>query len=904
MERTMSITIPRAYEPGGIEKKWYDFWLERGYFTPRIDHGKKPFVVIMPPANVTGKLHLGHALTDTLEDIMVRWHRMKGAPTLWLPGTDHAGIATQVVTERKLARQGLSKNDLGIEEFLKAAWEGANESREAINRQHQMLGVSCDWSRERFTLDEGPSRAVNTAFVRLYNKSLIYRGERMINWCPRCQTALSDLEVEHKDIAGHLYYIRYALEEGDGFITVATTRPETFFGDTAVAVNPEDVRYKSSIGKNVVLPFINRKIPVIADDAVDFSFGTGALKITPAHDPTDFEVAERHKLPSINVIEPDATMNDNAGSYRGMERFACREQVIVALKSEGLLEKIEPYLHSVGHCNRCQTMVEPRVSWQWFVRTKPLAEKAISVVEDGSITIIPERFTKVYFRWMENIKDWCISRQLWWGHRIPVWSCQDCGKLTAAVDEPSCCIHCGSKQLVRDPDVLDTWFSSALWTHSTLGWPGDTEDLRYFYPTSVMETGYDILFFWVARMIMMGLEDTGEVPFRSVYLHGLLRDENGEKMSKLRGNVLDPSEMIEEYGVDALRFALTTGSFPGNDINLGKGKLKSSRNFVNKLWNTTRFILQNLDRKRHDDKAPLQEEITAKSSLYQGQEAIIEDRWIMSQLNRLVLNVDALMAEFQFGEAAQQIYDFVWSKFCDWYIEIAKIRFRSSQPQPSPLPVLTSTLDTSLRLLHPFMPFVTEELWQNLRMGSDDKAQTVDSIMIAPYPVASTSAIDPEAERAMACVMDIVRSIRNARAERKVNAEKWIAAEIYATDLLPYLDSQKEMLEKLARVNPLSILSRHERKTEKEEALVLVLREVEVLLPLSGMIDLTVEKERLEKESSAIESIVQKLEQRLQDANFLSKAPPLVREKEKQKLDALEDKLERLRQELLQLPSE
>jgi len=666
----MSIAIPKAYEPGGIEKKWYDFWLQRGYFTPQIDYSKKPFVVIMPPANVTGKLHLGHALTDTLEDIMVRWHRMKGEPTLWLPGTDHAGIATQVVTEQKLAKQGLNKKDIGLEEFLKAAWVGANESREAINLQHKMMGVSCDWSREKFTLDEGPSRAVNVAFVRLYNKGLIYRGERMINWCPRCQTALSDLEVEHKDIAGHLYHIRYALEDGDEFISVATTRPETFFGDTAVAVNPEDKRYKRYIGKNVVLPLINRKIPVIADDAVDFSFGTGALKITPAHDPTDFEVAERHNLPSISVMETDATMNDNAGSYSGMDRFVCRERLIADLGEGGFLERIDLYSHSVGHCNRCQTMIEPRISWQWFVSAKPLAEKAIRVVEDGSIVIIPEHFTRVYFNWMENIKDWCISRQLWWGHRIPVWYCQSCGKLIVAVDEPSSCIYCGSEQLVRDPDVLDTWFSSALWTHSTLGWPDDTEELRYFYPTSVMETGYDILFFWVARMIMMGLEDMGKIPFHSVYLHGMIRDEKGEKMSKLRGNVLDPSEIIAEYGVDALRFALATGSSPGNDINLGEGKLKSSRNFVNKLWNTARFILQNMEGEVHGDGAY---EVAGNSFGYQKNEMAMEDRWIRSQLNRLMMNVDELMSMFQFGEAAQQIYEFIWSQFCDWYIEIAKI---------------------------------------------------------------------------------------------------------------------------------------------------------------------------------------------------------------------------------------
>ena len=884
----MSIIIPKVYEPGKIERKWYQFWHKQGYFTPKIDPERKPFVVIMPPPNVTGELHLGHALTDTLEDIMVRWHRMKGEPTLWLPGTDHAGIATQVVTEQKLAKQGLSKNGLGREEFLKTAWEWANKSREAINHQHQVIGASCDWTRERFTLDEKPSRAVRTAFVRLYNKGLVYRGERMINWCPRCLTALSDLEVTHKDIAGHLYYIRYPLKN-HGFITVATTRPETFFGDTAVAVNTEDEHYKDLIGKHVILPIINREIPVIADAAVDVSFGTGALKITPAHDPTDFEVAERHNLPLVNIMNLDATMNENAGPYVDLERFICRGEVVAELEHEGLLEKIEPYAHSVGHCSRCQTMIEPRVSWQWFVRTEPLAAEAIKAVEEGSITIIPERFNKIYFDWMKNIRDWCISRQLWWGHRIPVWYCHDCGELTVAVDEPSHCVHCGSKQIVQDTDVLDTWFSSALWTHSTLGWPEDTDDLRYFYPTSVMETGYDILFFWVARMIMMGLEDTSEIPFHTVYLHGLLRDESGDKMSKLKGNVINPLQAIEEYGVDALRFALTTGSSPGNDINLGEGKLKSSRNFVNKLWNTSRFILKSIDAHGIADDSQLIA-------------STIEDRWINSQLSRLIRGVNWLMEDFQFGEAAQQIYDFIWSEFCDWYIEIAKIRFHSSS-KPSPLPFLINTLEKSLRLLHPFMPFVTEELWQSLKEHSPDKVQMPDSIMIAPYPAADT-AIDPEAEQVMNCVMEIVRSVRNARAEHKVKMDKWIEAEIYTDELLPHLIWQKDIMEKLARVKPLAILSRQRRKPGRGEALILVLKEAEVVLPWAGMVDVQVERERLTKESELTEARIRTLETRLKDEVFLSKAPPRVQEKGKEKLAMLQDKLQRLYLELSQLSSE
>ena len=880
--------IPKAYEPGKIEKKWYDLWLKQGYFVPEIDPDKKPFVIIMPPTNVTGELHQGHALTAILEDIMVRWHRMRGEPTLWLPGTDHAGIATQVVVERQLARQGQTKDAIGREQFTKLTWEWANKSRENIRRQHQLLGASCDWTREKFTLDEGPSEAVRTAFVRLYDKGLIYRGERMINWCPRCRTALSDLEVEHRDIVGHLYYIRYPLAQGKGFVTVATTRPETFLGDTAVAVNPGDKRYKNLIGKSVSLPIIEKEIPVIADDAVDTSFGTGALKITPAHDPTDLEVAQRHDLPLVDIMNPDATMNKNAGPYQGLERFACRDKVLTDLKDKELLDKIEPYSHSVGHCGRCQTMIEPKVSLQWFVRTQPLAKAAIEVVREGRVAIIPERFAKIYFDWMENIRDWCISRQLWWGHRIPVWYCQDCAKVTASVDEPIACVHCGSKQIIQDPDVLDTWFSSALWPHSTLGWPEDTDDLRYFYPGSVMETGYDILFFWVARMIMMGLEDTGEIPFHTVYLHGLIRDESGEKMSKLRGNVINPAEAIGKYGVDALRFALTTGTSPGNDINVGESKLEASRNFVNKLWNAARFILQSIDA----------EDPETWTMQFQPQNT--EEQWINSQLNRLIGSVTGLMENFQFGEAEQQIYDFVWSRFCDWYIEIAKIKLHS-QLAPSPLPFLVNTLEKSLRLLHPFMPFVTEELWQSLKRHLPGGNQMPASIMIAPYPLADHRAFAPEAERVMDSVVELVRSIRNIRAQHKVKPSKWIEARVYTGELLSSLVPQTNMIEILAKARPLTILGRQKRESAKDTDLVLVLKESEVVVPLAGMVDRLAEEQRLMKESREIKERMAQLEARLSNKDFLSKAPSQVVEKEKQKLSVLEDKLNRLNQELSQL---
>jgi valyl-tRNA synthetase len=884
--------IPKTYEPGKTEGKWYDFWLQERYFTPRIDPSKKPFVIVMPLPNVTGDLHVGHALFVTLQDVMTRWHRMMGEPTLWLPGTDHAGIATQVVVERQLAKQGKTKEEIGRDEFTKLTLKWADKNRHDIRRQQQSLGASCDWTREKFTLDVGPSRAVRTAFVRLYNKGLIYRGERMINWCPRCRTALSDLEVEHKDIVGHLYYIRYPLAQGKGFVTVATTRPETFLGDTAVAVNPTDKRYKKLIGKSVALPLIDKEIPVIADDAVDTSFGTGALKITPAHDLTDFEVAQRHSLPLVDVMNPDATMNEKAGPYQGLERFACRNRVLADLEEKKLLEKIEPYSHSVGHCCRCQTMIEPRVSLQWFVRTRPLAEAAIEVVKDGRITIIPERFTKIYSDWMENIRDWCISRQLWWGHRIPVWYCQDCARVTASVDEPTACIHCGSKQIIQDPDVLDTWFSSALWPHSALGWPEDTDDLRYFYPGSVMETGYDILFFWVARMIMMGLEDTGEIPFHTVYLHGLIRDKGGEKMSrsKLQANAMSPAEPIRDYGVDALRFALTVGSTAGNDMSLGQGKLESGRNFVNKLWNASRFILQSLDAER------------LETQTLEVQPQRIEDHWIDSQLNRLIKSVTELMENFQFGEAEQQIYDFIWSKFCDWYIEIAKIRLHSQQT-PSPLPLLANTLEKALRLLHPFMPFVTEELWQSLKQRLPGGSRMPASIMIAPYSLADSKAFAPEAERVMDSVIEIVRSIRNIRAQYKVKPSRWIEARVYTGELLSSLIPQTGMIEILAKTRPLTILGREKRESTKDKDLVVVLKEAEVVVPLTGMVDRLAEEQRLLKESEEIKERIVQLEARLGDNAFLGKAPAQVVEKEKQKLSMFKDKLKRLDQELSQLNS-
>ena len=883
--------IPKAYEPNQVEQKWYQFWLKQGYFTPKIDKAKKPFVIIMPPPNVTGELHLGHALTAALEDIMTRWHRMRGEPSLWLPGVDHAGIATQVIVEQKLAEEGLDRHKLGREKFIERVWEWVARSRGSITRQHQLLGASCDWTRERFTLDEGPSLAVRTAFLRLYNKGLIYRGERIINWCPRCQTALSDLEVQHKDVMGNLYYLRYPMADGDGYVIVATTRPETYLGDTAVAVNPEDDRFKKMVGKKVRLPIIERVIPIIADSAVDTSFGTGAVKITPAHDPVDFDMSLRQNLPLINILNPDATMNQNAGPYADLDRFACRQQIIEDFEKNGLLEKIEPHAHAVGHCDRCRTMIEPQVSKQWFVKTAPLAEAAIRAVKDSRIQIIPERFIKVYLNWMENIRDWCISRQLWWGHRIPVWYCQKCNEIIVSVDTPSCCPHCNSSELVQDPDVLDTWFSSSLWTHSTLGWPNETEDLAYFYPTSVMETGYDILFFWVARMIMMGIEDTGDIPFHTVYLHGLVRDEKGEKMSKMRKNVLNPILAIEEYGTDALRFAITTGTSPGNDANVGKHKLEAGRNFANKIWNASRFVLQSLESN------PISHSDSLDSFIQQA--IATEDRWILSRLKRLILEVKELMEEYQFGEAERRIHDFFWGEFCDWYIEIAK--FRLSQADASALPLLAYILEKSLRLLHPFMPFITEELWQALKQRLPKEYLEHDSIMITPYPETDDITFDTEAERVIDAVIEIVRSIRNARAERKVEATKWIEAQIYADELVSSIAAHLGAIESLARVRPVTIQERHKRQTQGEKALVMVLKESEVILPWAGMVDIDAERQRLEKEISINKREIERLEGRLQDADFTAKAPDAVVEKEKNRLISYKDKLQRLMQEHDQL---
>jgi valyl-tRNA synthetase len=868
--------LPKAYDPKGVEDRLYRFWTEQGYFTPKVDHQKQPFVIIMPPTNVTGELHLGHALTAIVEDILIRWHRMRGEPTLWLPGSDHAGIATQVVVERQLAKEGISRHDLGRERFVERVWQWVEKYGRTISQQHQRLGASCDWSRGRFTLDPGPSRAVRTTFINLYHKGLIYRGERIINWCPRCMTALSDLEVEHQDTQGHLWYIHYPLASGQGRITVATTRPETLMGDTGVAVSPADSRYRHLLGQEVVLPVVGRRIPIIADEAIDPAFGTGALKVTPAHDPTDFEIGQRHGLEAINIFNADGTLNENAGPYAGQDRYQAREGVVRQLEAEGLLERVEPHAHAIGHCQRCHTPVEPWSSRQWFVKMDSIARRAIAAVQQGEIVIVPERFTRVYFNWLENIRDWCISRQLWWGHRIPVWYCRDCDHITVAVEDPDRCAGCGSSDIYQDPDVLDTWFSSALWPHSTLGWPEDTEDLGYFYPTAVMETGYDILFFWVARMIMMGLENVGQIPFRQVYLHGMVRDEYGEKMSKVRGNVLNPLELIDQYGCDALRFALSTGTTPGNDTRLSHQKLEAGRNFANKLWNAGRLVLSSLDRK------------PPTPSPIHGGTIAVEDRWLLSRLARTVAEAAGLMEQFQLGEAERTIHDFFWGEFCDWYLELAKLRLRRGDA--SPLPVMVEGLDTSLRLLHPFMPFVTEEIWQHLRPHLSDEVP--DSLMIAAYPTSSPEAVDPGAETEMDMVMELVRAIRRVRTELRLAPEIWIETEVHAGAGAPTLSGHQETVEVLARAKPLTVVNTP-LNSRPAHGVVLVLSGAEVVLPLEG-VDLVGERRRLESEMKEAQGETARLRALLSKDSFRSRAPQEVVEREEQRLSAQQERQERL----------
>jgi valyl-tRNA synthetase len=885
--------LPKVYDAGAVEERLYQWWESSGFFKASPHPDKKPFTVIMPPPNVTGELHLGHAVTFTLEDIMTRHHRMLGEEALWIPGADHAGIATQMVVERALREEGLERQEMGREAFLERVWEWVGKYGGVIDNQLRRLGVSCDWDRKAFTLDPGPSKAVRTTFKNLYDKGSIYRGERMINWCVGCRTALSDLEVDHFDEEGAFYHIRYPLESGDGHVTVATTRPETLLGDTAVAVHPEDERYAAFRSKNVMLPVLNRPIPIIEDEAVVMDLGTGALKITPGHDPNDFETGERHGLPIINILNADGTLNAAAGPYEGYDRFDARKAIVEQLDREGLLEKVEQHVHSVGHCQRSSDIVEPIVSEQWFVHVEPLAKRALEVVQSGRIRIVPDRFEKVYANWLENIRDWCISRQLWWGHRIPVWYCTECAHLTVAVEDPTACEKCGSAKIAQDEDVLDTWFSSGLWPHSTLGWPEENDDLSYFYPTTVMETGYDILFFWVARMVMLGLENMDDVPFTSVYLHGMVRDQHGAKMSKTKGNVIDPLEAIAAYGTDALRFALTTGTTPGSDTRLSEGKLQAARNFSNKLWNVARYVMSTLD-----SEADLTGWYWAGAT-----DAHRQDRWILARTEQTALKVNDLLADWQIGEAERVLHDFIWNEFADWYIELAKVRIRAGDD--SPKKILARVLDRSLRLLHPFMPFITEELWQHLYAVVPNEEGLPESIMVARYPnprnlfsaeeVERRLRADDDSVNAVEQMIDVVRAIRNVRAEFRVEPAKLLDASIAVDGGDAKLSEAGDAIKQLARVGALSFSD----DSPGKNVVKLVVGKATITLSMDGVVDVAAERARIGAEATETEKYLGGLSARLSSEQFTSKAPEEVVERERQRLEDGQARLERVR-ELLQ----
>jgi len=857
--------LPKAYEPKDVEEKWYKFWLERGFFHADPSSGKRPFCIVIPPPNVTGSLHMGHALNNTLQDILIRWRRMQGYEALWVPGTDHAGIATQHMVEKELAKDNLTREQIGREEFLKRVWEWKEKYGRVIIEQLKRLGASCDWDRERFTMDEGLKEAVKEVFVRLYEEGLIYRENYIINWCPRCKTALSDLEVERKEEEGRLYYLRYPLE-GGGEIVVATTRPETMLGDTAVAVNPEDERYKDVVGRWAILPVLGRRIPVIVDSYVDPQFGTGALKITPAHDVNDFEIAKRHGLPFVKVMDERGIMTEEAGPYKGLDRFECRRKILEDFKKDGTLIKEEPYTLILGRCYRCQTVVEPFLSLQWFVKTKPLAEPAILAVKEKRTRIIPEQWEKVYFEWMESIRDWCISRQIWWGHRIPAWHCEDCGGITVDRKVPQRCKSCGSSNLKQDPDVLDTWFSSALWPFATLGWPQKTKELEVFYPTSVLVTGFDILFFWVARMMMMGLHFMEDVPFRDVYVHALVRDMEGQKMSKTRGNVIDPLEMIEKYGADSLRFALAILAAQGRDIKLSEERIESAKTFCNKLWNASRFCLLNLD---EGVKGEIPERLT------------LPDKWILLKLNETIKEVTQALEEYRFNDAALAIYHFTWHNFCDWYIELSKVQLSQKddlQLRKSTQKVLLFVLERILKLLHPFMPFITEEIWQKIPHEGE-------SIMVSAWPEELDLEEDLETRKRMERLMGVITAIRNIRGEMGVPPSRRIKTILRSEDpqVLKELQEETGYIKSLALLRELDFLEGGEAPKASSTAITYG---VEVYVPLSELV-LEPEKElqRLKKELKKVGDDIAFLSRKLQDPSFLQRAPKEVIQKEKEKLE-------------------
>lgn len=864
--------IAKTYDPSEFEDRIYNEWVEKGYFHAEADKDREPFTIVIPPPNVTGQLHMGHALDETLQDILIRYKRMQGYNALWIPGTDHAGIATQAKVEAEIReKEGLSRYDLGREKFLERVWDWKKMYGDRIINQLKKIGSSCDWERERFTMDEGLSKAVKEVFVNLYNKGLVYQGSRIINWCPHCITALSDVEVEHEEQAGHFWHIKYPIKDSGDFVIIATTRPETLFGDTAVAVNPEDERYKNLVGKMLLLPLTDREIPVVADEYVDKEFGTGCVKITPAHDPNDFEVGQRHNLEQIKVMNDDATMNSYAGKYEGMDRYECRKAMIKDLDEMGLLVKVDDHSHNVGQCQRCGTTVEPIVSKQWFVKMKPLAQPAIDAVKNKETEFVPEHFEKVYFHWLENIRDWCISRQLWWGHRIPAFYCDDCGEMVVTKEDKPVCSKCG-KEMRQDSDTLDTWFSSALWPFSTLGWPEKNEDLEYFYPTSVLVTGYDIIPFWVMRMMFSALEHTGEVPFKHVFIHGLVRDSQGRKMSKSLGNGIDPLEIVEQYGADALRFTLATGNAPGNDMRFYIERVESSRNFANKIWNASRFTLMNLD--------------ITENKLPDISDLQLEDKWILSRYNKVVKAVTENLDKFELGIALSNLYDFIWESFCDWYIELVKPRlFDKENPTAKTAQyVLTYVLSNTMKLLHPFMPFITEEIWQHLPHEGE-------SIMISEYPSYDSALDFQNDEKAMALIMDAISAIRNRRAEMNVPPSKK-AKVIIVTDKKDVFGQGIAFFEKLASASEAVVQS--DKWGVSDNAVNIVVPSAEIYLPLDELVDKSKELARLNDEKKKLEGEIKRVEGKLNNAGFVAKAPQKVVDEEKAKGEKYKEMLEKV----------
>ena len=869
----MAKELDKQYSPQNVEDRTYKFWCDHKYFHAEVNPDKKPYTIVIPPPNITGQLHMGHALDETLQDILIRWRRMEGYETLWLPGTDHASIATEAKIVEAMRKEGITKEEIGREKFLERAWEWKAQYGGRIVEQLKKLGSSCDWDRERFTLDEGCSKAVREVFCKLYDKGLIYRGERIINWCPHCLTSISDAEVEYEDQAGHFWHLRYPFKDGSGYLELATTRPETLLGDTAVAVNPNDERYKDMVGKTLILPIVHREIPVIADDYVDIEFGTGVVKITPAHDPNDFEVGLRHNLEVINVLTPDAKIVDDYPKYAGMDRYEARKAIVEDLEAEGALVEIEDYSHNVGTCYRCGTTVEPRVSKQWFVKMEPLAKPAVEVVRNGEVKFVPERFDKTYFHWMENIKDWCISRQLWWGHRIPAYYCDDCGEVMVSAQEVHTCSKCGSNHVHQDPDTLDTWFSSALWPFSTLGYPDDTKELEYFYPTDTLVTGYDIIFFWVARMIFSGVEHMGQVPFHTVLIHGLVRDAQGRKMSKSLGNGIDPLLVIDQYGADALRFTLATGNAPGNDMRFSDEKVKASRNFANKLWNAARFVLM----------------YPGNDYSYPGlpKDLAIEDKWILSKVNTLAKEVTDNLERFELGIAVAKLYDFIWDVFCDWYIEIAKIRLQSGEGADTAKAVLVYVLTDILKLLHPFMPFITEEIYQAI-------PHDTESIMISKWPEYDPTLSFADEEAQMEKIMDAIRAIRNRRAEMNIPPSK--KSKVYVeTAFSDVFAVGSEFIKRLAYASDVEIADAF---GDLGNTVTIVTNDAKIYIPLGDLVDFEAEAKRLQKELAAAEEKLAFINKKLDNPGFVNKAPEKVVQQNRDEAAKLTEKIANLRSSL------